>query len=136
MYRRLLHVRHPICCAACFLCTLATALCSVAFSFFICRQLAPELSWQANLAIILLMRVFGQFAIQGLAGLGTSEPVLFVLFCFFGLRPTEALAVTVLGRAFYLVLIVAGAAIGSILWIWRNRFERGIDRNEPRTCPL
>jgi uncharacterized protein (TIRG00374 family) len=95
--------------------TLVNALVSIAFSFLISYELAPQLSWQAILLVVLIMRLVGQFSIQGLAGLGTSEAMLVLLFCCFGLAPSEALALTVLGRAIYLALVVTGGGCGALL---------------------
>ncbi|MCO6453689.1 MAG: flippase-like domain-containing protein [Pirellulaceae bacterium] len=106
--------------------TLVNMLVAIAFSYTVCRQLAPQLSWQAILLIILVMRLASHFSIQGLAGLGTSEALLVLLFCGFGLTASQALAVALLGRGLHLVLVLLGGGIGSLLLL--------IDRAGPRSA--
>ena len=94
---------------------------AICFSFVFVRELAPQLGWQPILVVILIMRVVGKFALQGFAGLGTNEPILVFLLCAIGLGTSESLTITVLGRAFHLGLITAGAAVGGLLLCWPSR---------------
>lgn len=106
--------------------TLVNMLVAIAFSYTVCRQLAPQLAWQAILLIILIMRLASHVSVQGLAGLGTSEALLVLLFCGFGLTASEALAVALLGRGLHLALVLLGGGLGSLLLL--------VDRTGPRSA--
>lgn len=92
--------------------TLVISLTGVAFNLLFCRQLAPQLPWQAALLLVLMMPLLSQIPVRGWAGLGTSEAMLVLLFCLAGLPAATALSLAVCGRLFHFLLL-AGSAIAA-----------------------
>jgi hypothetical protein len=112
--------------------TLPVGLAGTAFSWLFCCQVVPEIDWRMHLLMVLLMPLLAQIPLRGIAGLGTTEVYLILLYSTVGLEPSTALALALCGRAFHLSLFVIAGSAAS-LWLSRQLRRSPKPESEPAT---
>lgn len=109
--------------------TLPVGLAGTAFSWLFCCRVVPEIDCRMHLLMVLLMPLLAQIPLRGIAGLGTTEVYLILLYSTVGLEPSTALALALCGRAFHLSLFVISGSAAS-LWLSRQL------RRTPESAPV
>ena len=116
--------------------TFPVGLTGVAFSWLFCCQVVPEVDARLHLFAVLMMPLLAQIPLRGVAGLGTNEAYLVMLYSSAGLEASVALALAICGRTFHVSLFLLSGTMAAC-WLGLTRQSKDESLNEcSETDPL